>query len=179
MGDEVSVSALPLVVRLGGSCLSPLVSVLKKGKNIEVCQQNHLTTVKKVNFESDTRMPIVRPPRDLSKVKSVKKYKTRNGEIVHELVVLFDYVRHFKNNLIFVRSPFDLSLFDLSFNQKAAGLSEPVLQGLKEIFLKFDTDKASAPFMYNFGRVHTDVGFGIKCQQTSNRLILVFQRMEF
>jgi len=45
----------------------------------------------------------------------VKKYKTRNGEIVHELVVLFDY--------------------------KAAGLSEPVLQGLKEIFLKFDTDK--------------------------------------
>ena len=55
MGDEVSVSALPLVVRLGGSCLSPLVSVLKKGKNIEVCQQNHLTTVKKVNFESDTK----------------------------------------------------------------------------------------------------------------------------
>ena len=124
-------------------------------------------------------MPIVRPPRDLSKVKSVKKYKTRNGEIVHELVVLFDYVRHFKNNLIFVRSPFDLSLFDLGFNQKAAGLSEPVLQGLKEIFLKFDTDKASAPFQYNFGRVHNDVGFGIKCQQTSNRLILVFQRMEF
>ena len=38
-------------------------------------------------------MPIVRPPRDLSKVKSVKKYKTRNGEVVHELVVLFDYVR--------------------------------------------------------------------------------------
>ena len=32
MGDEVSVSALPLVVRLGGSCLSPLLSVLKKGK---------------------------------------------------------------------------------------------------------------------------------------------------
>merc|ERR1712012_699556 len=108
-------SALPLVVRLGGSCLSPLLSVLKKGKNIEVCHQNHLTTVQKVNFESDPRMPIVRPPRDLSKVKSVKKYKTRNGEIVHELVVLFDY--------------------------KAAGLSEPVLQGLKEIFLKFDTDK--------------------------------------
>lgn len=60
-------------------------------------------------------MPIVRPPRDLSKVKSVKKYKTRNGEVVHELVVLFDY--------------------------KEAGLSESVLQGLKEIFLKFDTDK--------------------------------------
>ena len=38
-------------------------------------------------------MPIIRPPRDLSKVKSVKKYKTRNGEVVHELVVLFDYVR--------------------------------------------------------------------------------------
>ena len=40
----------------------------------------------------EERMPIVRPPRDLSKVKSVKKYKTRNGEVVHELVVLFDYV---------------------------------------------------------------------------------------
>ena len=40
MGDEVSGSALPLVVRLGGSCLSPLLIVLKKGKNIELCQQN-------------------------------------------------------------------------------------------------------------------------------------------
>ena len=44
-------------------------------------------------------MPIVRPPRDLSKVKSVKKYKTRNGEVVHELVVLFDYVRLPKINI--------------------------------------------------------------------------------
>ena len=55
MGDEVSVSALPLVVRLGGSCLSPLVSVLKKGKNIEVCQQNYLKTVKKKSTLSQTQ----------------------------------------------------------------------------------------------------------------------------
>ena len=77
-------------------------------------------------------MPIVRPPRDLSKVKSVKKYKTRNGEVVHELVVLFDYVRKLKTDV-----------FDFWYHQKEAGLSESVLQGLKEIFLKFDTDKAS------------------------------------
>ena len=44
-------------------------------------------------------MPIVRPPRDLSKVKSVKKYKTRNGEVVHELVVLFDYVGLFLEDI--------------------------------------------------------------------------------
>ena len=51
----------------------------------------------------EERMPIVRPPRDLSKVKSVKKYKTRNGEVVHELVVLFDYVRKLKPNIFDVR----------------------------------------------------------------------------
>ena len=50
MGDEVSGSTLPLVVRLGGSCLYPPLSVLKKGKNIELCQQNYLKTVKKSHF---------------------------------------------------------------------------------------------------------------------------------
>ena len=118
-------------------------------------------------------MPIVRPPRDLSKVKSVKKYKTRNGEVVHELVVLFDYVGLFLEDIFWVwydrpeiyslisseRGRYILKyMFGINlkkyitrkrhkiyiwYNQREAGLSESVLQGLKEIFLKFDTDKAS------------------------------------
>ena len=65
------------------SVLSP---VAKEGRRLITLSRNPFLN-QKVN------MPIVRPPRDLSKVKSVKKYKTRNGEVVHELVVLFDYVR--------------------------------------------------------------------------------------
>ena len=58
-------------------------------------------------------------------MRSVKKYKTKSGEVHFDLKVLFDYV--------------SLGSFPLG-PQKAAGLEEETLQGLKEIFLKFDTD---------------------------------------
>ena len=64
--------------------------------------------------------------RDRFKVRSVKKYKTKSGEVHFDLKVLFDYVSH--------------ESFPLLGLQKAAGLEEETLQGLKEIFLKFDTD---------------------------------------
>ena len=37
-------------------------------------------------------MPLKQPPRDLSKVKCVKKSKDKNGEEVIEYQVLFDFV---------------------------------------------------------------------------------------
>ena len=40
-------------------------------------------------------MPLVKPPRDLSKVRCVKKIRDKNGEIRHDLRVMFDYVRSF------------------------------------------------------------------------------------
>ena len=36
---------------------------------------------------------LTRPPRDMNKVKCVKKTRGRNGEMHFELVVMFNYVR--------------------------------------------------------------------------------------
>ena len=44
-------------------------------------------------YNSVVTMPLVKPPRDLSKVRCVKKIRDKNGEIRHDLRVLFDYVR--------------------------------------------------------------------------------------
>ena len=40
-------------------------------------------------------MPLVKPPRALSSVKCVKKVRDKNGDVRHDLKVLFDYVRTF------------------------------------------------------------------------------------
>ena len=37
-------------------------------------------------------MPLVKPPRALSSVKCVKKVRDKNGDVRHDLKVLFDYV---------------------------------------------------------------------------------------
>ena len=42
--------------------------------------------------ESVVIMPLVKPPRDLSRVRCVKKIRDKNGDIRHDLRVLFDYV---------------------------------------------------------------------------------------
>ena len=38
------------------------------------------------------RMPLIKPPRDLTGVRCVKKRRDKNGDIQHDLRVLFDYV---------------------------------------------------------------------------------------
>ena len=40
-------------------------------------------------------MPLVKPPRVLSSVKCVKKVRDKNGDVRHDLKVLFDYVRKY------------------------------------------------------------------------------------
>lgn len=44
-------------------------------------------------------MPLKQPPRDLSKVKCVKKSKDKNGEEVIEYQVLFDFVSNHRRKI--------------------------------------------------------------------------------
>merc|ERR1711953_801474 len=61
-------------------------------------------------------MPFKTPPRDLSKVKCIKRSKDKNGEEQIELLVLFD------------------------FEDPKWDLNEEIIGDLKEIFLMFDSD---------------------------------------
>ena len=40
-------------------------------------------------------MPLIKPPRALKNVKCVKKVRDKNGDVRHDLKVLFDYVRYY------------------------------------------------------------------------------------
>ena len=40
-------------------------------------------------------MPLIKPPRALKNVKCVKKVRDKNGDVRHDLKVLFDYVRNY------------------------------------------------------------------------------------
>ena len=47
-------------------------------------------------------MPLVKPPRVLSSVKCVKKVRDKNGDVRHDLKVLFDYVRKYLIQSLFI-----------------------------------------------------------------------------
>ena len=58
-------------------------------------------------------MPHVKPLRQVGKVKCVKKFRDKNGDIQHDLKVLFDYVSDSNKRRIRMHS-LVLALLDLS-----------------------------------------------------------------
>ena len=78
-------------------------------------------------------MPLIKPPRALKNVKCVKKVRDKNGDVRHDLKVLFDYVR----NYLIVRIM--SSIFYYKENPQWNLTTEEVLD-LKELFMIFDTD---------------------------------------
>merc|ERR1712012_1313977 len=94
------------------------------------------------------RMPLIKPPRDLTGVRCVKKRRDKNGDIQHDLRVLFDYT-----------SP--------EWNLT----TEEVLD-LKELFMIYDSDKDG---VLTFVQVKNAVSILGK-QITDQRLLTIIKK---
>ena len=110
-------------------------------------------------------MPLVKPPRALSSVKCVKKVRDKNGDVRHDLKVLFEYVRRFLIFLHFyVLFVVSFDMFNLFYSQENPQWSlttEEVLD-LKELFMIFDTDQDGVLTFTQLKSVMGTLGIPIK-----------------